>query len=137
VSPLNILYLMLIIVSSLKILTSSENMAELARKANIKVSTLRSMVADGTKLLYLSLCGEEFSCCHFLTSHNVIIASPYILALLAITGQKAMVCRKTITNDISSLGTYFRQVPGKSCLFICVFYNDNHLYLYQMMIMGM
>ena len=111
----------------LKILTCSKSIAELARKSQLKAVKLRGMVADGTRLLYLSLCSELFlfSQCHFILSHNIIIGSPYILALLAITSQMNTVCQKTVTNDIASLGMYLRRVPG---MFL-------HLFIHLKMIM--
>lgn len=116
---------MLTICLSLKILTSSASMAELARKRGMGVERLKTMVSDGTRLLYLSLCSESFFPSLLTQSHH-IIGSPYILSLFAILRQKRRICKQAITNDISSIGTYLRRVPGKS----------SHLFLYWKSIMN-
>ena len=86
------------------------------------------MIHEGTKLLFLSLCGKIHFQCFFSKSNSIVTGSPYILALIVISSQKNAVAKQLLTNDICSIGTYLRQVPGKSFNLFRILENDNGPY---------
>lgn len=102
-----------------QILTSSKNIAELARKCEISDNTFRNMVSDGSRLLYLSLCGKLILFVLLLYFINFdLIGSPYILLLFALFNQKREICKDATTKDISALGTYLRRVPSMCFIYL-------------------
>ena len=107
-------YFILTTFISLKQSTGCKTKSSLADKYKVPFSSFTSMIHEGTKLLYLSLCSKLCFQCFSSKFKSFITGSPYILALILISGQKNHVTKNLLTSDIASIGMYLRQVPSKS-----------------------